>query len=302
MKSVDLQGIARLVQYCTSKESIPRNYRLSPIIILTRLQKPLSAKEISPDCRLETGMAASCAISHDTVRSTAFQKVFCCKARSSDACSFTRDSIVTVRVGPEKTLFHVHRTILVEKIPYFKALLGADWNDSQKDTIEIDDVPVASFEIVTHWVYIGKLPESMQVEYGTRDDYLSSIDADASKAADRLMVATLQNAICDHLIESDYRCAGFYNWASLKQAWNMRLSHAPFHRLIMKSVIETFMQLDPDDQEAWIAGLDQLSDYPDGMKDVIICINSFNKAPWGELFEFDSKDFHVEEVEVAQRR
>ena len=182
--------------------------------------------------------------------------------------------MVTILVGPEKTPFHVHRTVLVEKIPYFRALLGTDWDNGQKDNIELDDVPVADFEVVMHWGYTERLPKSMMIK--SRVDYRLPIDADPYKAADRLMVARLQNAICNHIIDTLSKYSLYFDWEALKVMYDMELSHSLLYRLMVKSAVETFMQRGDTDDKVWISGLDQLLDCPAIMKDVLLSIDSYN--------------------------
>jgi hypothetical protein len=65
--------------------------------------------------------------------------------------------MVSIRVGPEKKLFSVHKEPLCRKIPYFKDLLKDGRKGSSNNSTYFPDDHVESFDLLIDWVYTGAI-------------------------------------------------------------------------------------------------------------------------------------------------
>lgn len=210
-------------------------------------------------------------------------------------------------VGPKKQSFHIHKSLLIKKIPYFTVSLGPDWGNNKKSTVEVQDVGVVGFRIVMHWAYTGALPE--HILCGEIIDLDTAIRA--YEVADRLMVAEFQNLFCDKMIEQLRLRNSNLNWISARYVHEHGLTHTPIYQLVLKSAVPAFMEKETsafrlgapkDMQVSWVSGLDQLLKYPDALRDVLTSVHTYNNMPWEDVWDMDCKEFHIDEVDVASRR
>lgn len=65
--------------------------------------------------------------------------------------------MVTIRVGPEKKLFSVHKDLLCRTIPSFKDMFKASRKGLSNGSANFPDDHVESFDLLIDWVYTGSL-------------------------------------------------------------------------------------------------------------------------------------------------
>lgn len=77
------------------------------------------------------------------------------KKRLIDRDSFGTH-MVQVKAGPNKTLFTLHKKILCDVAPYFKAAFEGGFVEATDQTLELPDEDSTMFEHFELWVYTGK--------------------------------------------------------------------------------------------------------------------------------------------------
>ncbi|CAD0112464.1 unnamed protein product [Aureobasidium uvarum] len=78
--------------------------------------------------------------------------------------------MVTVRVGPDKQDFCIHKELLCSKSTYFAKALSGQFKEAQTGIVELEDVHVVLFRVFVAWLYPSK------VAYESSDSGASSKD------------------------------------------------------------------------------------------------------------------------------
>lgn len=69
--------------------------------------------------------------------------------------------MVTIEVGgannSEKVKFHVHRKVLCDKIPFFKAMFMGEFSEAATQTATLPEDNPEAFKLLVTWVYTGSL-------------------------------------------------------------------------------------------------------------------------------------------------
>lgn len=112
--------------------------------------------------------------------------------------------IVYAVIGPEKMKFGLHRDLLCNMSPYFKAALWGDFQEAALGEVALPDFGVAAFERFNEWLYTGKITEELWEEEGlnTLQLYVNDVPSlpqllDVWLLADYLLVPRLQNYVAD---------------------------------------------------------------------------------------------------------
>ena len=81
------------------------------------------------------------------------------------------DAIVIVKVGPSKTPFNMHKGLLCNAAPYFKAAFDGNFTEAKCAVLELLEEDVVMFKRFQLWVYTDKLLEEGEgersIEWGT---------------------------------------------------------------------------------------------------------------------------------------
>ena len=135
-----------------------------------------------------------------------------------------RDSfyaIVIVKVGPSKTPFNMHRGLLCNAAPYFKAAFNGNFTEAKSAVLELPEEDVVIFKRFQLWVYTNKLVLStstfkMPFErfslrmllimfrnriYGLQEDTDSNLSVGLYIFGELRGIPVLQNATIDLLID-----------------------------------------------------------------------------------------------------
>lgn len=67
------------------------------------------------------------------------------------------DSIVVLKAGPAKTEYRVHRGLLCQSSPYFRAALEGGFKEAETQIIEWPEEESATVKIFQLWLYSGSL-------------------------------------------------------------------------------------------------------------------------------------------------
>ncbi|THV96468.1 hypothetical protein D6D27_02670 [Aureobasidium pullulans] len=80
--------------------------------------------------------------------------------------------IITVRVGPDKQEFCIHKGVLCSNSNYFAKALSGQFQEAKTNTVELDDVHVLLFKVFVAWLYTGKLTyESSDPSVSAQDEF-----------------------------------------------------------------------------------------------------------------------------------
>ncbi|TLD18896.1 hypothetical protein E2P81_ATG01624 [Venturia nashicola] len=70
--------------------------------------------------------------------------------------------IVTVHIGPEKIPFIVHKDLLTQCSPYFKAAFEGNFCEALENSIPLIDISTTQFRLFLDWLYFRRLPNQSQ--------------------------------------------------------------------------------------------------------------------------------------------
>lgn len=113
------------------------------------------------------------------------------RANPSD---FTSTS--TILIGAKSTPFHVHTTLLTSQSSYFRAALTGPFLETSSNTIQLDDVDVAHFQLLVSWLYTSIIPAPFK---DGKPAYYTLLHVYA--LADRLGLEGARNAVVDCVSE-----------------------------------------------------------------------------------------------------
>lgn len=66
------------------------------------------------------------------------------------------DSIVYVKVGPERQSFGFHKALLCRRSAYFKAALNGNFKEAEDGVVILDDEDPHLFQVFNEWLYTGE--------------------------------------------------------------------------------------------------------------------------------------------------
>jgi hypothetical protein len=70
-------------------------------------------------------------------------------------------STVTIKIGPAPhTIYNVQTSFLTHHSDYFKGALQGSWKEAQENSITLEDVEQAEFNLFVEWMYTQRLPEA----------------------------------------------------------------------------------------------------------------------------------------------
>lgn len=141
-------------------------------------------------------------------------------SRYLQICSYAKQKMVKILVGPSQDEYYFHLDLLREKCPFFAAALKPDWNHG-KDFYHLESVKPVDFDVVAYWIYRDALPDDIMdhaepsvAESDDEDDDMEDDNNDDHRAlfsirspvlhklADFLQMPDLQNALIDEELRS----------------------------------------------------------------------------------------------------
>ncbi len=108
--------------------------------------------------------------------------------------------IVTLYVGAEKAIYHVHEKLLFDVSPVFKAGFSGEFAESDTRSMNLSDDDVDAVERMLQWLYTRQLELSDVVSEATPNDCYWEL-ARLNTLADKYDIVALKNIIVDKLFE-----------------------------------------------------------------------------------------------------
>ena len=110
------------------------------------------------------------------------------------------DTMVIVKVGPLKTEFKVHKGLLCNVAPYFKAALEGDFFEGQDQVLELPEDDVLTFQRFQLWLYSNNILEEDEAV----QDVWWELLADLYYFGEMRGIPALQNTVIDTMIDKQY--------------------------------------------------------------------------------------------------
>ena len=107
------------------------------------------------------------------------------------------DTMVIVKVGPDKTVFRMHKRIICNVSPFFKVAFEGKFREAQDQILELPDENVDMFKYFQLWVYT----DSIIAKGETVKDLTGLLLADLYIFGEMCGIPDLQNAAIDVLID-----------------------------------------------------------------------------------------------------
>jgi hypothetical protein len=132
--------------------------------------------------------------------------------------------MVTIKVGPDETVYRVHEAVLTHHSEYFRGALRSGMEESKTRVFTLKDIEAHTFDAFVDWLYARKLPN--RIEWRTRYPF-----------ADRFIVSGLKNAIMVLLIEC-YNIFAVPSHAAIIFAFE----HLPSGNLVQKLILDVYFR------------------------------------------------------------
>ena len=106
--------------------------------------------------------------------------------------------MVTLHVGPDKTLFQVHQDFLFDASPVFKAAFGGKFQEASERSMSLPDDDRDSVGRMISWLYTRKIELTVPVSNETCAECYMQL-AELNTLADKYDIYLLKNRIVDEL-------------------------------------------------------------------------------------------------------
>ena len=173
------------------------------------------------------------------------------------------DSPVTLLVGPEKTVFTMHKGLLCAVSSYFKAALEGDFKEAQEQTIELSEDDPQAMKYFQLWLYTQEILDE--------GENVSSMDwrllIGLYLLGEVRMIHKLQNEVIDLIIRKNPQETGF-PLQVMYEIYDKTCPMSPLRRIVV-------------DMSARLGDLDEWSwDFADGgeraqrdfLKDLVLAL------------------------------
>lgn len=104
--------------------------------------------------------------------------------------------MVELIVGPEKTLFRVHKSFICSKIDYFDKMFNGGFREASENSATFPEDDPVSFDILIEWVYTGRLRQLKLVDGTTRFNWLPS---QLYQLCEKLRIPEMMDGVMDAL-------------------------------------------------------------------------------------------------------
>ena len=106
--------------------------------------------------------------------------------------------VVKFLVGPDEAVFHVHRNLLYDASPVFKAAFSGNFQEASEMSMPLPDDDKDSVQRMILWLYTRKLELTVPVSAETSEECYMQL-AKLNTLADKYAIRLLKNHIVDEL-------------------------------------------------------------------------------------------------------
>jgi hypothetical protein len=127
--------------------------------------------------------------------------------------------VVTVSIGPEKKLYHIHKDLICYHSEYFGAADNGRWKEAGEEAM-LEDVNSEAFSLFVHWLYTQQLPNNdydirlvAGAELAGRSDQGSDAQTVLIKAyvfADRMLAHQFKRSVRNLFVDMTWTCSPWY--------------------------------------------------------------------------------------------
>ncbi|KAF2738216.1 hypothetical protein EJ04DRAFT_573936 [Polyplosphaeria fusca] len=133
-----------------------------------------------------------------------------------------------ILVGPNRTRFLLHTSLLINSSPYFRAALTGPFLESATQSLQLPDVSLDVFELCVSWLYTSTLPppykDDKPAYYTLLHLYL---------LADRLCLEALRNTVTDTIALLADRTNSVLTPSDTRILYEQVADSAPLRKLVL---------------------------------------------------------------------
>lgn len=74
-----------------------------------------------------------------------------------------KEGLVTVKVGPQQQQYRIHQTLITHHSEYFRIVFNGSWKEADENSVTLEDIELATFDIFVHWLYTQNMPSVGEV-------------------------------------------------------------------------------------------------------------------------------------------
>ncbi|KAM0799091.1 hypothetical protein BDR22DRAFT_337189 [Usnea florida] len=106
--------------------------------------------------------------------------------------------VITLHVGPDKTLFQVHQDLLFDASPVFKAAFFGNFQEASERSMPLPDDDEDSVGRMISWLYTKQIELTVPVSDETSEECYMQL-AELNTLADKYDICLLKNKIVDEI-------------------------------------------------------------------------------------------------------
>ncbi|KAH7094591.1 hypothetical protein FB567DRAFT_574567 [Paraphoma chrysanthemicola] len=144
-------------------------------------------------------------------------------------------SFVTVKVGSESKIYHIHKPLLIHHPGYFRNALRGSWKEAQEGVVTLADVDSGIFNVFVEWLYKGDVPTTAWA-WLTVAQHPNPSASEPNIEFDFLLTILKAYVLGDRLLSPHFRSASWSRF--LRHAFWIRPGHddlgaSNFYRLVL---------------------------------------------------------------------
>nr|KAK5448846.1 hypothetical protein LTR18_001934 [Exophiala xenobiotica] len=194
---------------------------------------------------------------------------------------FATSDIVRVIVGKKRTVFKLHRDVLMEKSPFFRKCLTSGMIEQQTNQVSLPEDSSRAFEFIVRWMYSTSI-------LGARKDWEECeiyLIMGAWVLADKYCMPDLQNALIDEL--GFYWSKEYMNPDHLSWVADHANNESPLYRIALD-------QMAHDLKEGFgrygLSDIQKEERYSEGLKKALVRPDLSYRLLSATVFQFDQDD------------
>lgn len=145
---------------------------------------------------------------------------------------FRGDPFVTLLVGPEELVYHVHQSILCNNSKVFKATFCGEFRESSNRSMSLPDDNIEAVERMIQWLYSAKLGLTSSISAEASGGFHWQL-ANLNTLADKYDILRLKNKIIDELYEAKTRLTKPPPFTVITYVYDNTTEHFSYRKLMV---------------------------------------------------------------------